>query len=110
MKHVKVTFRRAATVAMTFGVTLLLMAGCQSSTVVVTQEVTRQVEVTVLVTQPSGPQPTVAPNKTKMPPAGQPQQPLLATAQVGFAPYPEAPLCSDSGEAHDNSLFHTLWD
>jgi hypothetical protein len=26
------------------------------------------------------------------------------------APYPEAPLCPDSGELHDNSLFHTLWD
>ena len=26
------------------------------------------------------------------------------------APYPDAPLCADSGEAHDNSLFHTLWD
>jgi hypothetical protein len=110
MKNVKITSRRAATVAMTVGVTLLLMAGCQSSTITITQEVTRQVEVTVLVTQPSGPQPTVSAQKTKMPPAGQPQQPLLATEQVGIAPYPDAPLCTDTGEAHDNNLFHTLWD
>src|SRR5512141_2057289 len=26
------------------------------------------------------------------------------------APYPDAPLCPDTGEAHDDSLFHTLWD
>jgi hypothetical protein len=25
-------------------------------------------------------------------------------------PYPSAPLCPDSGAAHDYSLFHTLWD
>ena len=29
---------------------------------------------------------------------------------VAVAPYPDAPLCPDSGEAHDNNLFHTLWD
>lgn len=27
-----------------------------------------------------------------------------------ISPYPSAPLCPDSGELHDNSLFHTLWD
>ena len=26
------------------------------------------------------------------------------------SPTPNAPLCADSGESHDNSLFHTLWD
>jgi hypothetical protein len=44
--------------------------------------------------------------KTKMPPT---QQSLLAGPE-GNAPYPDAPLCPDSGEAHDNSQFHTLWD
>jgi hypothetical protein len=29
---------------------------------------------------------------------------------VIIAPYPDAPLCPDSGESHNNSLFHTLWD
>ena len=29
---------------------------------------------------------------------------------IAGAPYPDAPLCPDSGEAHDNNLFHTLWD
>ena len=32
----------------------LMLAACLTRTVTVTQEVTRQVEVTVLVTQPSG--------------------------------------------------------
>jgi hypothetical protein len=27
-----------------------------------------------------------------------------------LAPYPNAPLCSDTGPGHDTSLFHTLWD
>jgi hypothetical protein len=38
--------------------------------------------------------------------------PTEARAQVAEAgaPFPEAPLCPDSGEAHDNSKFHTLWD
>src|SRR5688572_21600147 len=39
------------------------------------------------------------------------EQNLLPTTQPGrMAPYPDAPLCADSGAAHDNSLFHTLWD
>jgi hypothetical protein len=25
-------------------------------------------------------------------------------------PYPDAPLCADTGEAHDRSAFHTLWN
>lgn len=33
-----------------------------------------------------------------------------ATQTAAIAPYPEAPLCPDSAEAHDNSRFHTLWD
>ena len=110
MKSIPIERRQAGIVVLVVVMGLILGVGCQSSTIVVTQEVTRQVEVTVLVTQPAGPQPTVASQKTKMPPAGQPQQPLLATEQVGIAPYPEAPLCPDTGEAHDNSLFHTLWD
>jgi hypothetical protein len=78
----------------------LLLAACLTRTVTVTQEVTRQVEVTVLVTQPSG---------QKAPPAPS----LLSTSLpewTGIAPFPDAPLCPDTGEAHDHSLFHTLWD
>jgi len=34
--------------------------------------------------------------------------PLIANQ---ITPYPDAPLCADSGAfGHDNSLFHTLWD
>ena len=54
---------------------------------------------------------TMTPKKTKMPPVEQSaQQPLQSNDQGGITPYPDAPLCPDSGEAHDNSLFHTLWD
>lgn len=48
-----------------------------------------------------------APAETETPPTPQPSP---ATGQGGNAPYPDAPLCADSGEAHDTSLFHTLWD
>jgi hypothetical protein len=80
--------------------TLVMAASCQSRTVIVTQEVTRQVEVTVLVTQPSGTQTSATPKQASTP----------APALIAGAPFPDAPLCPDSGEAHDNSLFHTLWD
>jgi len=50
---------------------------------------------------------TMTPKKTKMPST---QQSLFQTGPDGIAPYPDAPLCPDSGESHDNSLFHTLWD
>ncbi len=38
--------------------------------------------------------------------------PQLATGApaVAGAPYPGAPLCPALGEAHDTTLFHTLWD
>lgn len=38
----------------------------------------------------------------------QPSQQIIFTGAI--QPYPSAPLCPDSGEAHDNNLFHTLWD
>jgi hypothetical protein len=59
---------------------------------------------------------TALPSQTatgKQPPETSPtgEQKLLPTTQPGHkAPYPDAPLCPDSGETHDNSLFHTLWD
>jgi len=49
---------------------------------------------------------TITPQKTKLAPTQQLLQPNLE----GPAPYPDAPLCPDSGEAHDHSLFHSLWD
>ena len=86
-------------IALAVVVTLAMMAACQSETITVTHEVTREVEVTVLVTQPAGEQPSL----TKQPSAP-------AVASVAGAPVPDAPLCSDSGETHDHSQFHTLWD
>jgi hypothetical protein len=59
---------------------------------------------------------TALPSQTatgKQPPETSPtgDQKLLPTTQPGrIAPYPDAPLCTDSGDAHDHSLFHTLWD
>ena len=50
----------------------------------------------------------MTPLKTKLPPTL--SQPNSITAPGGIAPYSDAPLCPDSGEAHDHSLFHTLWD
>jgi hypothetical protein len=35
---------------------------------------------------------------------------IQETEPTGIQPYPDAPLCPDTGEAHDNNLFHTLWD
>lgn len=51
---------------------------------------------------------TAMPQKTKEPPAQ--DQPSFQTGPGEIAPYPDAPLCPDTGEAHANSLFHTLWD
>jgi hypothetical protein len=50
---------------------------------------------TVTATPPSFPSPTSAPTAT---PGGV------------VAPYPDAPLCADSGALHDVTQFHTLWD
>lgn len=35
---------------------------------------------------------------------------LVLAPALSIPPYPTAPLCADTGEAHDVSLFHTLWD
>ncbi|HEY9526836.1 MAG TPA: hypothetical protein VIR02_07140, partial [Anaerolineales bacterium] len=51
---------------------------------------------------------TMTPLKTNLPPTL--SQSNSINAPGGIAPYPGAPLCPDSGEAHDHSLFHTLWD
>ena len=55
---------------------------------------------TVSATQPISPLNSLALN----------QLPTLAEEATAVLPYPDAPLCSDSGEAHNNNLFHTLWD
>jgi hypothetical protein len=55
----------------------------------------------------------VAATLTALPSPGSADPAPASTATpdlIAGAPYPEAPLCPDSGEAHDNSLFHTLWD
>jgi len=56
--------------------------------------------------EPPAQQGTPAPAKTQLSPT-----PSISptTGPRGDAPYPDAPLCADSGAAHDTSLFHTLW-
>jgi hypothetical protein len=98
IKHIE--RRRVGMIALAVVMTLAMVAACQSPTVTVTHEVTRQVEVTVLVTQQVGPQPSLTPKQPSTP----------APASMANAPFPDAPLCPDTGEAHDHSQFHTLWD
>src|SRR5262245_21230541 len=45
-----------------------------------------------------------------LPPPNQPPASAPTLDPMAIAPYAGAPLCTDSGESHDNSLFHTLWD
>jgi hypothetical protein len=58
------------------------------------------------------PQPAVGPPATSeaLPTPNQPPAASPTKDGMAVAPYPDAPLCPDSGESHENSLFHTLWD
>jgi hypothetical protein len=98
--------RRAAVVAK---IVVLTLAACQARTVTITQEVTREVQVTVVVTQPDGGEATPEPVGPKASPTPD-QSPTQAIGSADAGPYPDAPLCPDSGDTHENSLFHTLWD
>ena len=64
-------------------------------------------------TSPTPPS-VVDPGETKLPQmtasAPAQQTPSLLSGNELFVPFPAAPLCPDTGEAHDGSLFHTLWD
>jgi hypothetical protein len=106
MKNKRVEIRRAGMAAL--ALVVILLVGCgPTSTVTVTREVTREVEVTVVVTQPAGTQ--IPPDGSK--PSPVPNQPSTqAPTSMENLPFADAPLCPDTGEAHDNSLFHTLWD
>ena len=57
--------------------------------------------------------PSAAPSNnavTPLAPALSSETRMSTTGDGGIAPYPDAPLCPDSGEVHDYNLFHTLWD
>jgi hypothetical protein len=43
-------------------------------------------------------------------PASTVDNPDETETSLSIAPYPAAPLCPDTGAAHDPSLFHTIWD
>ena len=79
MKIIQIKIGRTRIIVLVVVMTLV-GAACQASTVTVTREVTRQVEVTVVVTQPAGLQPSLTPN----------QPSTLAPASMGIAPFPDA--------------------
>src|SRR5215211_7959466 len=92
MKIILVKMRRVAIMVLAAA---LMLSACQSNTVTVTREVTRQ--VTVVVTQPAGSQPTPMQKQPSLMPK---QLSTPALASMAIAPFPDAPLCEDSGEAH----------
>jgi len=87
---------------------ILLLAACSPSSTATPPVVTSTPSGKSSAVTPASE--TITPKKTKLPPNAQSVQSAPETATEGIAPYPDAPLCPDSGEAHDHSLFHTLWD
>jgi hypothetical protein len=54
---------------------------------------------------------SVPPKKKAAEPPASSESIAAPTLQPGeIAPYPDAPLCPDNGDVHDDSVFHTLWD
>src|SRR5688572_22917908 len=80
---------------------VLLMAGCRGRTVVVTQEVTREVTVVVPQASTEGAQSTAQPLATEATMEGHtPPSPVATVTPPGLvagllAPYPNASLCPD---------------
>lgn len=79
---------------------ILLLAACNPSATVTPSMVPSKTSGKPLVSE------TVPSNKNET--SSTPQS--FQAGQDGIAPYPDAPLCPDANEAHDNSQFHTLWD
>ena len=111
--------------ALLVGVAFLVSAGAPAMESVLAQptKVPRDTPLpSITATLPSGtplpgitPSPSGTPTHTHTPAPGKTEtsltpQPSLTGGPVGDSPYPGAPLCPDSGGAHDNRRFHTLWD
>ena len=79
---------------------ILLLVACNPSSTMTPSAVASKTSATPSANE------TLTPKKTKL----APDQQLLQTWPGGTAPYQDAPLCADSAEAHDYSLFHSLWD
>ena len=97
MTNVKIAVRRTGVVLLA---AVLTLAACQAGTVTPTQEATRPVKATASENEEVDPKASPMPKQTLS----------VAPETMANAPHPDAPLCPDSGEAHDNNLFHTLWD
>jgi hypothetical protein len=94
-----------------YSIIILLLAACGPVTPVATTSAPSSPIATVMPSEqsskatPAANEPTT-PKKTKLAPTQQ----SVESFPKGNEPYPDAPLCPDSGAAHDNNLFHTLWD
>ncbi len=103
---------KASTPLLVMIVLLLLAQACAPA--LQTNQVSTAVAgtLTALPMPASSPLPTsptpVSPKTKGTQPSVQGGAPTLKPGEI--APYPDAPLCPDTGEAHDHSLFHTLWD
>jgi hypothetical protein len=87
--------------------TILLLTACITAPTGTPARDTPAAQPTKLANDTPVPRGSAAPAETKSAPAE------LATHAPNLAehlPSPDAPLCGDSGEAHDTSQFHTLWD
>ena len=91
---------------------ILLLAACLASPELTPTVQSSNSTATVMPSKESSkstadPNETRVPKKTKLAPS---EEAPAQTYPAGQEPYPDAPLCPDTGAAHDNSLFHTLWD
>jgi len=96
MKNTQVEMRRTGMAVLAVIMIIVVGAACKPRIVTATRDVTPQVEITVSVTQPA----SLTPN----------QQSIPEPASIAIPPFPDAPICADTEAAHDNNLFHTLWD
>src|SRR6266508_4829723 len=78
---------------------ILLLAACNASPTVTPSVVPSKASATPSAAASTSE--TTTPKKTKLPLI---LQSTPTTGPGGIAPYPDAPLCPDSGEAHDHSL------
>jgi len=99
MNHIWSEAKRSNRLVISITIILLLVA-CNPSPTMTPSVVPSKTSATPSASE------TLTPKQTKL----APDQQSLQTWPGGTAPYPDAPLCPDSGESHDNSMFHTLWD
>jgi len=88
-------------------VTILLLTACTTAPTGTAATETPVAPPAKLANETPVPRGSAAPAETKSTPA---ELSTHAPSLPGPLPSPGAPLCPDSGEAHETSRFHTLWD